>query len=405
MSAIRGVTILGSTGTIGRNTIDVLDRYPDRYRIVSLTAHRNVNELFQQCVKYKPLVAVMRDKNAAEELGDRLKAIGSKTRVHAGVEGLICAATLDESDTVMAAIVGAAGLIPTLEAVKSGKRVLLANKEPLVMCGHIFIEEAKRSGATLLPIDSEHNAIFQCMPSNYRTGSTAEGVRRILLTCSGGPFLNTPADALSAVTPAQACDHPNWNMGRKISVDSATLMNKGLELIEACWLFGVGPEKISVIVHPQSVVHSMVDYVDGSVLAQMGNPDMRTPIAHALAWPQRINSGVVALDFFSVSRLDFQEPDHERFPCLNLAAEAIRRGGTSPAILNAADEIAVEAFLEGRITFTSIAEVVSHVLETTEMHMADDLPSILGDDEAARNQANSYIRTIETDGGERAVKC
>jgi len=405
MSGVRGVSILGSTGTIGRNTIDVLDRYPDRYRIVALTAHRNVDQMFEQCVRYAPLVAVMRDENAAEELEARLKGVGSETRVHAGVAGLVCAATLEESETVMAAIVGAAGLIPTLEAVKAGKRVLLANKEPLVMCGHIFIEEAKRSGATLLPIDSEHNAIFQCMPNNYRTGSPAEGVRRILLTCSGGPFRETPEEDLVNVTPVQACAHPNWNMGRKISVDSATLMNKGLELIEACWLFGVTPDQVSVIVHPQSVIHSMVDYVDGSVLAQMGNPDMRTPIAHALAWPERINSGVVALDLFSLNRLDFEEPDHKRFPCLNLAADAIRKGGTAPAILNAANEIAVEAFLEGRIGFTVIAEVVKYALEKTEMHMADDLPSILKDDEAARMQAIKYIELLESEGRQRVAKC
>jgi len=405
VSSIQGVVILGSTGTIGRNTIDVLDRYPDRYRIVALTGHRNVNGMFEQCTKYSPRVAVMRDENAAEELEARLKAVGSQTQVHAGVAGLVCAATLDESDIVMAAIVGAAGLIPTLESVKAGKRVLLANKEPLVMCGHIFIEEAKRSGATLLPIDSEHNAIFQCMPSNYRTGNSADGVRRILLTCSGGPFRQTPAEDLDNVTPAQACEHPNWNMGRKISVDSATLMNKGLELIEACWLFGVKPDQVSVIIHPQSVIHSMVDYVDGSVLAQMGNPDMRTPIAHALAWPERIHSGVVALDLVSLNRLDFEKPDEVRFPSLGLATEAIRKGGTAPAILNAANEVAVEAFLEGRIGFTVIAEVVKYSLENTEMHLADDLQTILKDDEAARMQATKYIQVLENEGRQRMAKC
>lgn len=405
MSRLQNVTILGSTGTIGRNTLDVLDRYPDRYRVIALTAHRQVDALFEQCVKYKPKFAVMRDENAAEELQLRLRAVGGKTEVRAGLAGLMYVAAMEQVDIVMAAIVGAAGLLPTLEAVKAGKRVLLANKEPLVMCGHIFIEEARRSGATLLPIDSEHNAIFQCMPSNYRTGTAANGVRRILLTCSGGPFRDTPAKELERVTPEQACNHPNWNMGRKISVDSATLMNKGLELIEACWLFGVGPEKISVIVHPQSVVHSMVDYVDGSVLAQMGNPDMRTPIAHALAWPERIDSGVVALDLFSVSRLDFQEPDHERFPCLGLAAEAIQRGGTCPAILNAANEVAVEAFLEGSIGFTQIAEVVRQTLENVEMHMADDLRTILNADEQARKKAASYVGEMSASGGYRKLKC
>jgi len=405
MSRLRNVTILGSTGTIGRNTLDVLDRYPDRYRVFALTAHRQVDALFEQCVKYKPMFAVMRDENAAEELQLRLRAVGGKTEVRAGLAGLMYVAAMEQVDIVMAAIVGAAGLLPTLEAVKAGKRVLLANKEPLVMCGHIFIEEARRSGATLLPIDSEHNAIFQCMPSNYRTGTAANGVRRILLTCSGGPFRDTPAKELERVTPEQACNHPNWNMGRKISVDSATLMNKGLELIEACWLFGVGPEKISVIVHPQSVVHSMVDYVDGSVLAQMGNPDMRTPIAHALAWPERIDSGVVALDLFSVSRLDFEEPDHERFPCLGLAAEAIRRGGTCPAILNAANEVAVEAFLEGAIGFTQIADVVRQTLENVEMHMADDLRTILSADEQARAKATSYVSAMAGSGDFRKQKC
>lgn len=403
MRKIQGITILGSTGTIGRNTIDVLDRYPDRYKIVALTAHRQVNTMFEQCVKYKPALAVMRDDNAAEELKARLRAIGCRTNVCAGLEGLMYAATHEESEIVMAAIVGAAGLLPTLESVRCGKRVLLANKEPLVMCGHIFIEEARRSGATLLPIDSEHNAIFQCMPSNYRTGSTAEGVRRIHLTCSGGPFLNMTKEELVNVTPDQACNHPNWNMGRKISVDSATLMNKGLELIEACWLFGVEPEKISVVIHPQSVVHSMVDYVDGSVLAQLGNPDMRTPIAHALAWPERISSGVVALDLFSVSRLDFLEPDTDRFPCLQLAAEAIRKGGTSPAILNAANEIAVEAFLEGRVSFIDIADIVARVLAEVEMHMADDLKTILSDDEMARQSATGIVQSIETRNNRQAL--
>lgn len=405
MSEPKGITILGSTGTIGRNTIDVITRYPERYRVVALTAHRQVGELFEQCLRLQPVVAVMRDEMAAEELKARLSSVGSKTEVRAGIAGLVVAATHKQSDIVMAAIVGAAGLIPTLESVKAGKRVLLANKEPLVMCGHIFIEEAKKSGATLLPIDSEHNAIFQCMPGNYRTGNTADGVRKILLTCSGGPFLDMSVEDLQKVTPEQACNHPNWDMGRKISVDSATLMNKGLELIEACWLFGVRPEKIRVVVHPQSVVHSMVDYVDGSVLAQMGNPDMRTPIAHALAWPERINSGVDALDFSSVSRLDFQEPDHGRFPCLNLAVVAMGKGGTSPAILNAANEVAVEAFLEGRIAFTDIAQVVGKTMEAVEMHLADDLKTILLDDEAARSQAGNIIENIGQEPKHKAIKC
>lgn len=392
MNQPQGITILGSTGTIGRNTLDVLDRYPDRYRVMALTAHRQVDEMYDQCVRYSPELAVMRDEIAAEQLGSRLRAIGSSTTVRAGLEGLIVAASYESSQIVMAAIVGAAGLLPTLEAVRSGKRVLLANKEPLVMCGHVFVEEARKSGATLLPIDSEHNAIFQCMPSNYRTGSRAKGVRRILLTCSGGPFLKTPESELHNVTPEMACAHPNWNMGKKISVDSATLMNKGLELIEACWLFGVDPKEISVVVHPQSVIHSMVDYVDGSVLAQMGNPDMRTPIAHALAWPDRIDSGVVALDLFKVSRLDFQEPDHQKFPCLSLASQAMEAGGTAPAILNAANEIAVEAFLEGRLEFTGISRVVEKVLEKVPVQVADDIRTVLEGDKQARIAAEKIIQ-------------
>jgi len=392
MTQPQGITILGSTGTIGRNTLDVLDRYPDRYKIMALTAHRQVDEMFDQCVRYSPELAVMRDEIAAEQLSSRLRAIGSTTTVRAGLEGLIVAASHESSQIVMAAIVGAAGLLPTLEAVRSGKRVLLANKEPLVMCGHVFVEEARKSGATLLPIDSEHNAIFQCMPSNYKTGSRAKGVRRILLTCSGGPFLNTPESELHHVTPEQACAHPNWNMGRKISVDSATLMNKGLELIEACWLFGVDPKEISVVVHPQSVIHSMVDYVDGSVLAQMGNPDMRTPIAHALAWPDRIDSGVVALDLFKVCRLDFQEPDHKKFPCLSLASRAMEAGGTAPAILNAANEVAVEAFLEGRLEFMGISRIVGKVLEQAAVQTADDIRTVLESDKQARVLAEQCIR-------------
>lgn len=395
MTAVQGITVLGSTGTIGVNTLDVVSRHPGRYRVVALTAHRNVERMVKQCLQFTPELAVMRDELAAEELAQRLRAAGSPVEVRAGVEGLLVAASLEHSPIVMAAIVGAAGLVPTLEAVRTGKRVLLANKEPLVMCGHIFIDEAKKYGATLLPIDSEHNAIFQCMPDGYRTGTSASGVRRILLTCSGGPFLNTPAEELSKVTPEQAVAHPNWNMGRKISVDSATLMNKGLELIEACWLFGVEPEKVKVVIHPQSVIHSMVDYVDGSVLAQLGNPDMRTPIAHALAWPERIESGVPSLDLMSNAHLDFQEPDTERFPCLALAAEAMNTGGTAPAILNAANEVGVDAFLEGSIGFTDIAGLVADTLARVEAHMADDLRTILEDDRRARAAAREFVLRLQ----------
>ena len=313
--SIRGVTILGSTGSIGINALDVLARHPGRYRVTALSANTQVDRLFEQCRRFLPRQAVMLDGRAAGRLAERLRAAGLDTEVLSGMDGLNAVAAHPQAHIVVAAIVGAAGLLPTLAAVRAGKRVLLANKEPLVMSGQVFIEEARRSGAELLPVDSEHNAIFQCMPEGFRAGSATPAVRRIFLTCSGGPFRATPAESLVAVTPEQACAHPNWVMGRKISVDSATLMNKGLELIEACWLFGVTPDQVEIVIHPQSVVHSLVEYVDGSVLAQLGNPDMRTPIAHALAWPERIESGVKSLSLLEVGRLDFSAPDHDRFPC------------------------------------------------------------------------------------------
>ncbi len=388
---VRGVTILGSTGSIGVNALDVLARHPTRYRVMALTAHTQVDRLFEQCQRFLPQKAVMLDARAAVQLKEKIQAAGLTVEVLSGTEGLNTVATHPRTHIVIAAIVGAAGLLPTLSAVRSGKRVLLANKEPLVMAGPLFIDEARRCGAELLPLDSEHNAIFQCMPAGYRTGTVPASLRRIFLTCSGGPFRTTPSEALASVTAEQACAHPNWVMGRKISVDSATLMNKGLELIEACWLFGVKPEQVEIVIHPQSVIHSMVEYVDGSVLAQLGNPDMRTPIAHALAWPERIESGVKNLNLMEIGRLDFEAPDLNRFPCLQLAYAAARAGGTLPAILNAANEVAVQAFLDGRIGFTDIAQVIEHTVTTLPANQDIQLGAVLGDDARARDVASRFI--------------
>ena len=388
---LRGVTILGSTGSIGVSALDVLVRHPHRFRVVALTANSQVERLLEQCRRHVPDVAVMRDPQAAGELRTALAGLRLPTEVLSGEEGLARAAALAQSNIVVAAIVGAAGLLPTLSAVRHGKRVLLANKEPLVMSGHILMQEAGRSGAELLPVDSEHNAIFQCLPGGFRAGVLSPGVRKILLTCSGGPFRTTPLAELAGVTPEQACAHPRWVMGRKISVDSATLMNKGLEMIEACRLFGVVPEQIEIVIHPQSVIHSLVSYADGSVLAQLGNPDMRTPIAHALAWPDRMESGVKELDLVEVARLDFERPDPKRFPCLRLAAEAARAGGTAPAILNAANEVAVAAFLGGAVGFTDIPRIIEHVLSRVSMNEEAELAVILADDARAREAAEQFI--------------
>ncbi len=393
---IRGVTILGSTGSIGINTLDVLTRHPGKYRIVALTANTQVDRLFEQCRRFLPLKAVMLDPRAAAQLMEKVRQAGLDIDVLSGVDGLNAVATHPEALIVVAAIVGAAGLMPTLTAVRAGKRVLLANKEPLVMSGHVFIEEAQRCGAELLPVDSEHNAIFQCMPDSFRAGVPATVVRRIFLTCSGGPFRTASPVSLASVTPEQACAHPNWVMGRKISVDSATLMNKGLELIEACWLFGVEPDQVEIVIHPQSVIHSLVEYVDGSVLAQLGNPDMRTPIAHALAWPDRIESGVKSLNLLEVARLDFSAPDLERFPCLRLAYEAARGGGTMPAILNAANEVAVQAFLDRRIGFTDIPHVIEHTLSELPASQDIQLDAVLSSDLRARDVAGSFIAARKT---------
>ena len=386
------ITVLGATGSIGLSTLDVIARHPERYRVFALTGHSRLVELETLCLKYRPRFAVVADESAARHMQERLLAAGLETRVLAGEEGLCEVAEHPEVNAVMAAIVGAAGLRPTLAAVRAGKRVLLANKEALVMSGALFMQAVREHGAVLLPIDSEHNAIFQGLPGDYARGLSAVGVRRILLTASGGPFREMPAAALSDVTPEQACAHPNWFMGRKISVDSASMMNKGLELIEACWLFDARPEQVEVVVHPQSVIHSLVDYVDGSVLAQLGNPDMRTPIGHALAWPERIDTGVAPLDLFKIGRLDFQVPDEQRFPCLRLAREAAQVGGSAPATLNAANEVAVATFLERRIRFTDIAHLIESVLNAEPVVAVEDLQTVLHADHLARERARDWLR-------------
>ena len=386
-----GVTVLGATGSIGTSTLDVIARHPEVYRVVALTGNRQVDQMVALCRRFEPEFAVCADPDAAQRLDERLRAEGSETKALAGMEGLEEVASLPQVDQVMAAIVGAAGLYPALAAARAGKRVLLANKESLVLSGQIFIDEVRRHNAELLPIDSEHNAIFQCLPVDFADGLEEVGVRRILLTASGGPFRTASLDELARVTPAQACAHPNWSMGRKISVDSATMMNKGLELIEACWLFDTTPDAVQVVVHPQSVIHSLVEYIDGSVLAQLGNPDMRTPIAHAMAWPRRMASGVGSLDLFDIARLDFEEPDLQRFPCLRLAGEAMRAGGTAPAILNAANEVAVAAFLDERLPFTAIPVLIEKTLEMTEHHEAKNLDVIMSDDRVARETATRLV--------------
>lgn len=383
-----GITILGSTGTIGINTLDVIARHPERFRVFALTANRNVKDLLAQCITWRPAFAVMVDAQAARELRTGLKEAGVATEVLDGETGLCTVAAHPETGYVMAGIVGAAGLLPNLAAARAGKRVMLANKESLVMSGQLFINAVRENGAELLPIDSEHNAIFQCMPSGSGYAPAARGVSRILLTASGGPFRTRELGTLDSVTPDEACAHPKWVMGRKISVDSATMMNKGLEIIEACWLFNTGQEAVEVVVHPQSVIHSMVEYVDGSVLAQLGNPDMRTPIAYALAWPARCESGVKRLNFFDIGRLEFEQPDDRRFPSLRLAREAMRAGGTAPAILNAANEVAVAAFLAERLPFPAIAGVVESTLAALAPNPADELDVILADDRRARETAS-----------------
>ena len=388
---MKRVAVLGSTGSIGVNTLDVIARHPDRYAVAALAAASSHQRLLEQCRAHRPRVAVLEDPGAARALEAALRAEGLPTTVACGREALAEVAGSADVDVVMAAIVGAAGLPSTLAAARAGKRVLLANKESLVVAGRLLLEAAAAGGAELVPIDSEHNAIFQCLPSGGSAGRASPGVRRVLLTASGGPFLRTPADRLATVTPDQACAHPRWKMGRKISVDSATLMNKGLELIEACLLFGMEPARVEVVVHPQSIIHSMVEYVDGSILAQLGNPDMRTPIAHALGWPERIASGVESLDLVAAARLDFEAPDVSRFPSLRLAREAAEAGGTAPAVLNAANEVAVAAFLAGDAGFNRIPEVIEDVLQHHDSAAATSLEAVLEADARARAEARRRL--------------
>lgn len=385
------ITILGATGSIGVSTLDVLARHPDRYSVYALSAHSRVEELAAQCAQFKPARAVVGSAAAAAQLQELLRAQGLRTEVEYGEQALCAIASAAETDTVMAAIVGAAGLAPTLAAARAGKKVLLANKEALVMSGQLFMDTVRDHGATLLPIDSEHNAIFQCLPHGYGRVPVAAGVTKILLTASGGPFLKRDVATLEHVTPDEACKHPKWVMGRKISVDSATMMNKGLEVIEAHWLFGTPAEQIEVVIHPQSVIHSMVSYNDGSVLAELGNPDMRTPIAHALAYPERIASGVAQLDIAQIGTLQFERPDFTRFPCLALAFDALRAGGTAPALLNAANEVAVAAFLDLRIGFRQIDRVIAHVMDTLPHGEAGSIEHVMAQDAAARAAAERVI--------------
>ena len=392
---MRHIAILGSTGSIGVNTLDVIRAHPDRFKVFALTASKQVDVLAAQCIEFAPAIAVIGDAQGAAKLSALLLAKGIHTQVLYGPEALVTAVTDSGCDTVMAAIVGAAGLVPTLAAAKAGKRVLLANKEALVMSGHLFMQAMKVGGGELLPIDSEHNAIFQCLPAQFtKAPHPSLGVEELWLTASGGPFRNTPLGELGAITPAQACAHPNWVMGRKISVDSATMMNKGLEVIEAFWLFGLPLEKIKVLIHPQSVVHSMVRYVDGSVIAQLGQPDMRTPIAYGLAWPERIAAGVAALNLAQLAALSFSEPDLERFPCLALAFAAAKTGGVAPTILNAANEVAVAAFLDEEMPYLHIHQVVEKTLNAIQGGSVDSIEVILDTDAHARRVARDFVKAI-----------
>ncbi len=391
---MKGLVVLGATGSVGVSTLDVAARNPGRFRIVALTGNRNVERLAAQCRRFRPEMAVVADVKAAERLAAALAADELPTRIASGPDALQEAAAHPEADAVMAAIVGAAGLLPTLAAARAGKQVLLANKEAVVMAGDLLMDALGGSAGVLLPIDSEHNALFQCLPPDQARDVASAGVEKLVLTASGGPFLDTPLEALDEVTPEKACRHPNWEMGRKISVDSATMMNKGLEIIEACRLFGVGPDRVDVVVHPASIVHSLVQYRDGSVLAQLGHPDMRTPIAHALGWPDRIASGVPALDLAALGRLEFRAPEPDRFPCLALAMEAARAGPGAAVSLNAANEVAVEAFLERRIRFTAIPRVIASVLAKYAESRPGDLESILALDAEARAAAREKTAAL-----------
>ncbi|MCT2530893.1 1-deoxy-D-xylulose-5-phosphate reductoisomerase [SAR92 clade bacterium H921] len=398
---MQNITILGATGSIGVSTLDVMGRHPDEYSVYALTGNTQIEKLAKQCAQHGAQFAVVGDHLTAVRLEGLLRSLGCATEVLFGRDGLAEVASADAVDTVMAAIVGAAGLLPTLAAVKAGKKILLANKESLVMAGGLFMEAVRTSGSVLLPIDSEHNAIFQCLPHDYHLTNgvkqaDAAGITKLLLSASGGPFRGWSREQMMTVTPDQACAHPNWSMGRKISVDSATLMNKGLELIEACWLFDVGAEKIEVVIHPQSIVHSAVQYSDGSVLAQMGNPDMRTPIAHALAWPKRIDAGVAYLDLFEIGQLNFEKPDLKAFPCLQLAYDAAATGGSAPTFLNAANEVAVQAYLDERIAFGQISQIVDETLTRLSFTEPESLDAVQGFDSEARSFSAAYITEIES---------
>lgn len=401
-TAQQSVTILGSTGSIGLSTLDVLARHPNKFTVFALTADTNVEVMLQQCRDFAPRYAVMRNEAAAEQLREQLQGSASKTEVLAGVQGLVDVAKDSEVDTVMAAIVGAAGLLPTLAAAQSGKKILLANKEALVMAGQLFMDAVLAAGAQLLPIDSEHNAIFQCLPINNTLSKnittldshSKKAIRKLLLTGSGGPFRQWSADEIQQATPEQACKHPNWSMGQKISVDSATLMNKGLEFIEARWLFDIAPADIEVLIHPQSIIHSMVEYVDGSVLAQLGQPDMRTPIAHALAWPDRIDSGVNSLDWVTMSQLEFEAPDFARFPALKLAIDTASAGAGASVVLNAANEVAVAAFLKGRLSFGGINHILDDVMGRFKHREPATIDDVVDIDLCARKLAQELVKTV-----------
>lgn len=394
MQASQGITILGSTGSIGVNTLKVLAQHPDRYHVVALSAHSDFALLAEQCLQHHARYAVISDPAKAKDLQAALLTLGCKAEMLAGRDALSTVACLDETEVVMAAIVGAAGLEPTLTAAQNGKRLLLANKESMVIAGELFRAAAAEHKATIIPVDSEHNALFQVLPPGFEAGLESVGVEKLILTASGGPFLHSSSQALQAVTPEQACKHPNWDMGRKISVDSATLMNKGLEVIEASWLFNARPDQINVVIHPQSIVHSLVAYRDGSVLAQLGMPDMRTPIAHALAWPERIETNVERLDLTAMQKLEFYPPDLEHFPGLALAFQTLEAGGNAPIIFNAANEVAVAAFLQRRIGFTQIPSVVNAALDACESGKVESLEDVLECDRKTRTIAEKIVNTL-----------
>jgi 1-deoxy-D-xylulose-5-phosphate reductoisomerase len=404
MNLSRRVVILGSTGSVGVNTLDVIARHREHFQVIALTAYRQVDILFEQCIKFRPQYAVIGNEKDAERLSGKLSAAGSDTEVSCGEQALERIAALPQADTVMAAIVGIAGLRATFAAVQAGKRVLLANKEALVTAGPVFMDAVRGSGATLIPIDSEHNAVFQVLPAGFGSDLAVAGVRRILLTASGGPFRELPLEHLARVTPAQACAHPNWVMGRKISVDSATMMNKGLEVIEACWLFNAPEHQVAIVIHPESVVHSLVEYVDGSVLAQLGNPDMRTPIAFALGYPQRIEAGIEFLDLAAIGKLSFSAPDHARFPCIALARQALRAGGNAPTVLNAANEAAVSAFLESRLRFDQIPALIEHVLVEVGVMPLSRLEDVFYADGLARDSAAAWLRRNHTGATQHTLR-